>query len=381
MNILMLNYEFPPLGGGAGQVTLNISQRLALNDNIYVITTGFKDLPAEEKQKNLTIYRLDCRRKDKMGSNVREMLSWMQKSLKFCNDFLEKNDVDLIFAHFAMPGGEVAFRLSRKFNIPYVIMSHGHDIPWFFPRQMFFYHLFLYFRLKKICRNASAVFLQTPDMKANADRFTGKKHKHKNVIIPNACDSAFFTHIKNRPHDKLKMVFTGRFVNQKQPLSIIQAMTILNKKGIDFEMIFIGNGPLLSKMHNLINKNKLNNKVHIKGWMKLTDIKKEYETSHLFLMPSKAEGMSVAIIEAMVSGMYILTSKTANKYNLVEHNLNGFIIDEITPQNIEDAVINYYNNYFFNKVDIPDESVEKIKSIYNWESIGDMYIHSLNKFY
>jgi glycosyltransferase involved in cell wall biosynthesis len=377
MNILMLNYEFPPLGGGAGQVTINISQRLALHNNIFVITTGFKDLPHEYKQGNLIIYRLDCRRKNAMGSNVREMLSWMQKSLNFCNHFLKKNNIDLIFAHFTMPGGEVALRLSRRFNIPYVIMSHGHDIPFFFPHQMFIYHLFLYFRIKQICKKSSAIFLQTPDMKANADKFTGKKHKHKNIVIPNACDSSFFTHIKNRPHDKLRMVFTGRFVNQKQPLAIIQALALLKEKQIDFEMNFIGNGPLLKRMQKLIQKHQLQNKVSIKGWMTLKEIKKEYTTAHLFLMPSKAEGMSIAIIEAMASGLYILTTHTANKYNLIKHNQNGFIIDEPTPQKIADTIMAYYNNFFLRKIEIPDELVQHIMNLYNWESIGDMYIHSL----
>jgi hypothetical protein len=52
MNILMLNYEYPPLGGGAGQVTLNISERLAIHNNVYVVTSGFRGLPATEKKRN-----------------------------------------------------------------------------------------------------------------------------------------------------------------------------------------------------------------------------------------------------------------------------------------------------------------------------------------
>ncbi|MDA3820261.1 MAG: glycosyltransferase family 4 protein [Candidatus Delongbacteria bacterium] len=378
MNILMLNYEYPPLGGGAGQVTLNISERLAIHNNVYVVTSGFRGLPATEEQGNLSVYRLNSLRKKEMGSNPLEMLSWMQKCLRFCDDYLLKHDVDLVFAHFTLPGGEVALRLKRKHNIPYVIMSHGHDIPWFFPRQMFIYHLGLYFRIKRICKNASSIFLQTPEMKAIVDKFTGKKHKHKNIIIPNACDSAFFTHVKNRPHDKLRMVFTGRFVNQKQPLTIIQALALLKKRNIDFEMSFIGNGPLLKRMQKLIRKHHLNDKINIRGWMTLNSIKKEYKTSHLFLMPSQAEGMSIAIIEAMASGLYILITKSANKYELVKQNLNGFIIDEITPKNIAETIMNYYDNYFLHGIEIPDKTVEHLINIYNWKSIGDMYIHSLN---
>jgi glycosyltransferase involved in cell wall biosynthesis len=379
MNILMLNYEYPPLGGGAGQVTLNISKRLAQHHNVTIITAGYNDLPFKHKEGGLTVYRLKSRRKNKMGSNIHEMISWISKSIDFCNDFLKTNKIDIIFAHFTLPGGEVAMRISKKFNIPYVIMSHGHDIPWFFPQQMFFYHLGLYFRIRKICRKSSALFLQTPEMKKNADKFTGKYHKNKNIVIPNACDTDFFTNLNLRQHDKLKIIYTGRFVTQKQPLAIIKALKIVKKNGIAFEMNYIGNGPLLKKMQKAINNNNLQKEVKIVGWKTLNEIKEIYANSHLFVMPSKAEGMSVAIIEAMASGLYVLTSSEANKYNLVKDHINGFIIKNISPNSISDEILNFHKTFFLNKTEIPTEEFQTLISNFNWDNIVEKYLTEILK--
>lgn len=373
----MLNYEYPPLGGGAGQVTLNISKRLAQYHKITIITAGYDKLPQKEEAGNLTIYRLNCKRKSKMGSNIKEMISWMVKSLEFCSEYLKKNQIDIIFAHFTLPGGEVAMRLSNKFNIPYVIMSHGHDIPWFFPQQMFFYHLGLYFRIRQICRNSSALFLQTPEMKISADKFTGKHHKDKNIVIPNACDTDFFANFNNREHSKLKIVYTGRFVTQKQPLAIIKALKIVKASGVDFEMNFVGNGHLLSKMTKTILHNELQDKVKILGWKTLDEIKELYAESHLFVMPSKAEGMSVAIIEAMASGLYVLTSNEANKYNLVKNNVNGFLIKNTLPQSIADQVLFYHKTFFTNKTNVPTSEIQTLISTYNWDSVVEKYMKEI----
>jgi len=49
MKILMLNYEFPPLGGGASPVSYEIAKGYAkLGHKVTVVTMGYKDLPKEE---------------------------------------------------------------------------------------------------------------------------------------------------------------------------------------------------------------------------------------------------------------------------------------------------------------------------------------------
>ena len=70
MNLLVLNYEYPPLGGGAGVITQNISKGLASRGHkITVITTWFENEPEEFTDKNLRVIRLKSKRKKVFQSN------------------------------------------------------------------------------------------------------------------------------------------------------------------------------------------------------------------------------------------------------------------------------------------------------------------------
>ena len=121
----------------------------------------------------------------------------------------------------------------------------------------------------------------------------------------------------------------------------------------------------------------MSEEVIILGWKTLDEIKEVYAKSHLFIMPSKAEGMSVAIIEAMASGLYVLTSNEANKYKLVKNKTNGFIIKNTSAQSIANEILTYYNDFFLIKTEIPAEEIQELIVDYNWDSIGERYFEEL----
>jgi len=57
--ILIINSEYPPLGGGAGNASAHIARALTgMGYEIAVITTRFRGLPHREQSKGLTIHRI-----------------------------------------------------------------------------------------------------------------------------------------------------------------------------------------------------------------------------------------------------------------------------------------------------------------------------------
>lgn len=193
MNILVLNYEYPPLGGGAGVITQNISERLAgLGHRVTVLTTWHQTEKDTEVKGTLKIIRLKSKRRYTYKSDVFEMLSWINKSKDHFKTFSWSEKFDLCFANFTIPGGIVALNLKNKFALKYVVLSHGHDIPWMFPKQMLFYHLFSYFRIKRVCLESETNIVLTQETKINIDDFLGKKQSSKNIIIPKGTDFTLF---------------------------------------------------------------------------------------------------------------------------------------------------------------------------------------------
>jgi glycosyltransferase involved in cell wall biosynthesis len=78
MRILLINYEFPPLGGGAGNATKNVAKELTvLGHEVLVLTTWFEGLPENSFTDNYRIIRIKSRRKRVDRSNPIEMLSFI----------------------------------------------------------------------------------------------------------------------------------------------------------------------------------------------------------------------------------------------------------------------------------------------------------------
>ena len=379
MTILMLNYEFPPLGGGAGKITQYQSLELSRKHKIIVVTTAFKDLPYHEKIDNIDIYRLPSLRKSIHRSNVVEMLSWLHHARKFCFEFLKFTRIDLIVAHFTLPCGELAYRIHKKLGIPYIVHSHGHDIPWFFPKQMWLYHVLTYFRIQRICRNASKTILLTPQLKKIADKFTGKRHSDKNIVIPNGIDVHAFPYNNTMQFDVFRIFFAGRLVEQKNPLLIIEALKLLDKNDIPFEACIAGDGPLFGMAKKRTEKYGLQNKIRLCGWKDTSFIRNEISRSNVFVLPSKAEAMSVAVLEALCSGLFVITTQQGDQHQLIQPGINGNILSTDSATELAALIIDYYNLFFLQKKGVDNGSSSIIREKYNYTNIGKQYLALVNE--
>ena len=127
----MLNYEFPPLGGGASPVSYEIAHRLSQTGdfNIDVVTMGFRGLPKYEKiNDNLRVHRVKCWRRKKEICHPWEQLTYLITGYRKCKKLLKKERFDICHCHFIIPTGVLALRLYKKYNLPYIITSHGSDV-------------------------------------------------------------------------------------------------------------------------------------------------------------------------------------------------------------------------------------------------------------
>ncbi|MDR2835289.1 MAG: glycosyltransferase [Bacteroidales bacterium] len=186
MKILVLNYEYPPIGGESGIVTKNMCEQLLKNGHeITVLTTWFKGEEENFQKNNFRIFRLKSKRKSIEISNPKEMLLWIHFAKNFLKKHLITENYNFCIANFALPCGEVAYEMNLTYKLPYVIISHAYDIPWNFPKQMMWYHALTYQWIRKICLSSKRNYIQTETEKNNIDNFLGDKFFAKNKIIKN----------------------------------------------------------------------------------------------------------------------------------------------------------------------------------------------------
>ena len=118
MNILMLNYEFPPIGGGASPVSYDIARRLAdAGHQITVVTMAYKGLPKEEEVGKMKVYRIPCLRTKKMVCHPWEQATYILSAIHFIRKQRKIQEYDICYTHFIIPTGVVAWWLKKKYNL------------------------------------------------------------------------------------------------------------------------------------------------------------------------------------------------------------------------------------------------------------------------
>lgn len=110
----------------------------------------------------------------------------------------------------------------------------------------------------------------------------------------------------------------GEINNNKNQQVIVKALSKLNNKNIHY--FIVGKGNKKDVLLNLVNELKLKDNVHFLGYRK--DIAQINYSCDLFAFPSKREGLGLASIEAMATGLPIITSNV--------HGINDYSIDGIT---------------------------------------------------
>ncbi len=295
----MLNYEFPPLGGGASPVSYEIAKGYAkLGHKVDVVTMHYKGLPFFEKKDNINIYRVKCLRKKKEICHPWEQYTYIRAAKKFLKQHLKTHTYNINHTHFIIPTGVISLWLKKNYNIPYIITSHGSDVPRYNPDRFKLLHKFTGPMLRKICNEAKLIISPSKYL-ANLIRNNIGNFKLK--IIPNGIDINQF-----KPSKKKKIILsTGRLLPRKGFQYLIQAVS---DKNYGYEVHILGDGPMMNELKELARKSKTEIVFH--GWMnnKSDKYKNLLESASIYCLVSEKENASIALLEAMSAGCAIITS-------------------------------------------------------------------------
>ena len=186
---------------------------------------------------------------------------------------------------------------------------------------------------------------------------------NKIIYIPNGIPSKFFE-IKNGKEEKNKLLFLGRIAEVKDIETLILAMNFVDNCFL--EIVGPAEEKYLLKLKKLIRTNNLERK--IKFSPAVFDLKekiKKIDKSNIFVLPSKSEGMSQALIEAMARGKIVIASNNPGNRDLIVHGENGFLLKAGSYRKLADK-INYALSADLNKM--KNEAKKSVK-YFSWSKI------------
>ena len=332
MRILVLIHEFPPVGGGGGRVARDIAIGLAnLGHEIRVITSHLDGLSVTETIDGIRIDRIPTRRKTAFRADLIEMAQYNLSTVIIGRRIIHEWKPDLIHAHFAVPAGAAAFVLSKLTGVPYVLTAHLGDVPGAVPEKTDRWFKWIFPFTPPIWRNAARVIA--------VSEFTRKMallhYKVPIEVIPNGVDlkkiSIDFTETTDFSKPKsgeiypqpVRIVFAGRFMEQKNPANLVQALERLADN--PWTCAMLGDGPLLESIRIRIENNGLTDRFWLPGWVSPDDVLAEFARSDILVLPSRSEGLSVVGVQALGMGLAMVLSDAGGNLELVRHNENGFL--------------------------------------------------------
>jgi len=175
----------------------------------------------------------------------------------------------------------------------------------------------------------------------------------------------------------LKIIFIGRLVDQKDPLTFLKALSFIKNK-INFRAVIIGKGYLYKDLKKFIEINDLSKQIKIINWKK--NPYPYIKQSDTLVLTSKYEGLPNTLLEAIVLKKFIISTKCpTGPKEILDYGKGGELIEINDYKNLSKKIIEYNMNKkkFFKKVLFANKRLARFnynKNLNKYSDIAKKYI-------
>ena len=326
MRLLMLNNEFPPLGGGTGVVNRQILIEFARQPEVWVdlVTSsrGRQQIEMRQFSERIRIFAAPVDNRNLHHATNPELMRYAWGSYRLSRELIRAAPYDASFAFAGVPAGAVSWALKRATHLPYLVALHGADVPGFEARYAYLYPV-LRPVVRRIWQEAAVV---TTISAAHARLAQATWPSLPITVIPNGVDTDAFR-LPDRPRvpgRRLNILCVGRLIERKGQHHLLRAFAQLRATcAVPMRLTLVGAGDAEAGLRRQAAELNLGADVTFAGAVAHADMPGAYQQADIFVLPSQNEGMSVAILEAMASGLPVIVTPTGGALGMVSDGVQG----------------------------------------------------------
>lgn len=312
----------PERGGGVENALGEIYERLAARygATIHLVALGSPASPTTETLRGMTIHRaarIDFDRR--VGAQVAVSPKVWPLGFATVRDVRP----DLVHAHtLFFHSSLVAAAAARRYGVPLLLTAHVGSLSALPQPQRaaaLLYERFVGKRLLAIARRVIAV---SDDVRTHLERLGVASERI--TVIPNGVDVERFQPAVDRSSSRVVVVSVGRLIANKGQHLLLDAMAELRAEGLDFELRLVGDGPLRRDLETQVGRLGLSDSVRFLG--EQSRVEDTLRDADIFVRPSFTEGMSLAVLEAMATGLACVVTDVSGSRQLICDGRDGVIV-------------------------------------------------------
>lgn len=333
----MVNFEYPPLGGGGGVATQHIARELAKRHGVWVLTSAQRGGAGIEVSGALTVVRVPViGRRSLPTASLISLISFIPISCFRIMGLCLRHRFDVINAQFVIPSGIPAALAAFVFRIPLVISFIGGDI--YDPTKGISPHRHWWLRLaiRLLAQQAKGLTAISSDTKRRVRELHGVRGE---ISITHLGHEAVPTPKLDRaemglPPGKIICVSVGRLIPRKAYDVLLDAWK--HVRGAD--LFIIGNGPLQQVLQRRIEDNGLSDRVHV--LTSVSDQKKRQIllASDIYVSAAEHEGFGIVFLEAMDAHLPIVAVNEGGQTDFLAQGKNALLVEVHSAEAIASAV-------------------------------------------
>jgi glycosyltransferase involved in cell wall biosynthesis len=307
-NVLIVTYEYPPLGGGGGVIFRDLAEELAREIDVTVLTSGRAGLAPHERDGRLEIVRVPVlMRNSESTASLPSLLSFFPSSLKAGRRLLRERPFDLVHTSFAVPSGPSGLLLARKFDLPHVLSLHGGDI--YDPSKALSPHRtpLLKQTVRWVIHGSDRVVAQSSDTRQRALSIYGKRAID---TIPLAIRPPPFERVPRSAldldlgPDDIVLATIGRLVARTGLAALIEILADLADPR--FKLVVVGEGPEREALEARARECGVADSLRFTGFV-AEELKWQIlAASDLYVSTSLHEGFGIVFLEAMENQLPVI---------------------------------------------------------------------------